>query len=176
MINLLTKAFDFRVYGIPLPRGLRGLSWIPVIVLALLFVSSVHGATEVVVAVRYVQEQGTSHAHLYLYGESGKLIHQLTNDDSYQDSDPFFAPDGKTIVFTREANGKTGIWSLEPHGEGLQQLSETPDWYKQEVPIAPILIHWGNPGARGQMLLQGVRMVWSHYRLPDGSCGTDRPG
>ena len=60
------------------------------------------GDSEIVVAIRYLQAKGTSHSHLYLYREDGKLLRQLTNDNSGQDSDPIFASDGETIVFTRE--------------------------------------------------------------------------
>src|SRR5437667_11254308 len=57
---------------------------------------------EIVIAIRYLQAEGTSHSHLYLYREDGKLLRQLTNDNSGQDSGPIFAPDGSMIVFTRE--------------------------------------------------------------------------
>ena len=60
------------------------------------------GASEIVIAIRYLQAQGTSHSHLYLYSEDGKLLRQLTKDNSGQDSAPIFSPDGETIVFTRE--------------------------------------------------------------------------
>lgn len=41
---------------------------------------------EIVVAIRYLQAEGTSHAHLYLYREDGKLLRQLTSDNTGQDS------------------------------------------------------------------------------------------
>jgi hypothetical protein len=49
------------------------------------------GDAEIVIAIRYLQAEGTSHSHLYLYREDGKLLRQLTNDDSGQDSGPIFA-------------------------------------------------------------------------------------
>jgi len=57
---------------------------------------------EIVIAIRYLQAEGTSHSHLYLYREDGKLLRQLTNDNSGQDSGPIFAQDGGMIIFTRE--------------------------------------------------------------------------
>lgn len=60
------------------------------------------GALEIVIAIRYLQAQGTSHSHLYLYRADGKLLRQLTSDNSGQDSGPIFTPDGASIVFTRE--------------------------------------------------------------------------
>ena len=65
------------------------------------------GPSETVVAIRYLQAERTSHSHLYLYREDGKLLRQLTNDGSGQDYAPIFAPDGNVIVFT-------GICSAEP--------------------------------------------------------------
>jgi len=46
---------------------------------------------EVVVAIRYLQPEGVSHAHLYLYREDGRLLRQLTRMDAGQDRAPIFA-------------------------------------------------------------------------------------
>src|SRR5882724_9834973 len=88
------------------------------------------GESEIVIAVRYLQAKGTSHSHLYLYREDGKLLRQLTNDNSGQDSDPIFAPNGEAIVFTREkANDTREFWSIDPLGKKLNKLDAAPDWY-----------------------------------------------
>jgi hypothetical protein len=88
------------------------------------------GDSEIVVAIRYLQAKGTSHSHLYLYREDGKLLRQLTNDNSGQDSDPIFASDGETIVFTREKpNDTREFWSIDPRGTKLKKLDTAPDWY-----------------------------------------------
>lgn len=90
------------------------------------------GASEIVIAIRYLQAQGTSHSHLYLYGEDGKLLRQLTKDDSGQDSAPIFSPEGETIVFTREKpNNVHEFWSVNPRGTDLKRLGAAPDWYAQ---------------------------------------------
>ena len=90
---------------------------------------------EIVVSMRYLQQTGTSHAHLYLYRADGKLLRQLTTDDTGQDQNPVFAPDGETIVFTRLSGaGTTECWSIEPRGTGLHPLTEAPDWYKTAKP------------------------------------------
>jgi len=87
---------------------------------------------ELVIAIRYLQAEGTSHSHLYLYREDGKLLRQLTNDHSGQDSAPIFSPDGETIVFTREKpNNRREFWSLKPGGTDLSRLDGAPDWYTQ---------------------------------------------
>jgi len=54
----------------------------------------------------------------------------LTNDNSGQDSDPIFAPNGEAIVFTREkANDTREFWSIDPLGKKLNKLDAAPDWY-----------------------------------------------
>jgi hypothetical protein len=40
----------------------------------LLIAPTSRGAPEIVIAIRYLQAQGTSHSHLYLYREDGKLV------------------------------------------------------------------------------------------------------
>jgi len=91
-----------------------------------------HGASEIVIAIRYLQAQGTSHSHLYLYAEEGKLLRQLTKDDSGQDAAPIFSPDGETIVFTREKpNNVHEFWSVRPRGTDLKKLDAAPEWYAQ---------------------------------------------
>jgi hypothetical protein len=90
------------------------------------------GTPEIVIAIRYLQAQGITHSHLYLYREDGKLLRQLTNDNSGQDSGPIFAPDGATIIFTREKpNNVHEFWSIDPRGPGLKKLEAAPDWYTQ---------------------------------------------
>src|SRR5438874_4382935 len=85
---------------------------------------------EIVIAIRYLQAEGTSHSHLYLYREDGKLLRQLTNDNSGQDSAPIFSPDGAMIVFTREKpNNVREFWSVEPRETKLKKLNAAPDWY-----------------------------------------------
>ncbi len=111
----------------------------PLILRALIIVSALAILTtqawadaEIVIAIRYLQAQGISHSHLYLYREDGKLLRQLTKDDSGQDSGPIFAEDGGMIVFTREKpNDVREFWSIDPRGTGLKKLEAAPDWYIQ---------------------------------------------
>ena len=100
-------------------------------------VATAHAATpsgEIVVAIRYLLPQGVSHAHLFLFREDGKLLRQLTRDETGQDMRPVFAPDGETIAFTRET-GREGqetrtYWSIRPRGGSLTRLAAAPAWYK----------------------------------------------
>src|SRR4051794_389803 len=93
----------------------------------LIAASPLNGASEIVVAIRYLQATGESHSHLYLYREDGTLLRQLTKVEAGQDLDPMFSPDGATIVFTREiAENKFEYWSIEPKGEGLKRLDAQP--------------------------------------------------
>src|SRR5438046_7694682 len=104
------------------------------LIVALLTLISVQSRAdpEIVIAIRYLQAEGTSHSHLYLYREDGKLLRQLTKDNSGQDSDPIFAPDGSVIVFTRERpDNVREFWSVDPLGKALKKLDVAPDWYTQ---------------------------------------------
>lgn len=97
---------------------------------------------EIVVANRYLQQSGTSHSHLYLYRADGRLLRQLTTDGSGQDRRPVFAPDGETIVFTRELpGGAKQYWSIEPLGKNLHLLDVPPEWYVQ-AKSAPSFNHY----------------------------------
>src|SRR5436190_17965787 len=97
---------------------------------SLLLGTPARGASEIVFAIRYLQAEGTSHSHLYLFREDGKLVRQLTNDNSGQDSAPIFAADGSMIVFTRErSNTVREFWSIDPLGKTLKKLEAAPDWY-----------------------------------------------
>ena len=85
---------------------------------------------EIVIAIRYLRAKGTSHSHLYLYREDGKLLRQLTKDNSGQDVAPIFDSTGETIVFTREKPNKVvEYWTIKPRGEGLKKLDAAPPWY-----------------------------------------------
>lgn len=101
------------------------------IIVSLFFsAASANAASEIVVAIRYLQAAGESHAHLYLYNEDGTLVRQLTKEESGQDTDPMFGADGETIVFTREiAETKFEYWSLELKGGVATRLEAAPEWY-----------------------------------------------
>ena len=124
---------------------------------------------EIVVAIRYLQAQGESHAHLFLYREDGTFLRQLTKDDSGQDLDPIFAPDGETIVFTREiSENKFEFWSIEPKGGGLKRLDTEPEWYAN-TKTSPYFIWPEMEGSGDDESAPAFGGRTQKFRAPDGS-------
>src|SRR5437867_13211318 len=97
-----------------------------------LLVTIARGDSEIVIAIRYLKAEGISHSHLYLYLEDGKLLRQMTNDNSNQDVAPNFDSNGETILCTREKPHKIiEYWMIKPSGEGLKKLDVAQSWYVQ---------------------------------------------
>jgi hypothetical protein len=127
-----------------------------------------NAASEVVVAIRYLEVKGMSHAHLFLYREDGTLLRQLTKDESGQDLDPIFAPDGETIVFTREiSENKFELWSIEPKGSGLKRLEQAPEWYSS-ANSSPYFA-WPDQGSGDDESAPAFGERSPRFRAPDGS-------
>jgi hypothetical protein len=151
-----------------------------VCVLVALLAINVRAASEIVIATRYLQAEGTSYSHLFLYREDGKFLRQLTSDNSGQDADPIFALDGETIVFTREKTGSPlEFWSVRPLGGVPTKLDSSPDWYEQtktspyftnrepagsETPSAS-----ESPTASAARTGAGMMGGRRSYKAPDGS-------
>jgi hypothetical protein len=141
--------------------------------------TDLYPASEIVVAIRYLQVEGVSHSHLYLYREDGKLLRQLTNWDAGQDVDPIFAPTGELIVFTRENEGKPlEFWTVQPLGGNPTKLESAPDWYEQ-TKTSPYFTNRNESGSAesasppsgdaipaGRAGMIGERKT---YKAPDGS-------
>ncbi len=139
--------------------------------LLLLAAGSVRADSEIVVAMRYFQQNGTSHAHLYLYRADGKFLRQLTADETGQDYAPLFSPDGETVIFSRRNDdGSTNHFSIEPRGGNLTKLPSAPDWYAaaKDSPSFGLLdndpdaerLFTGNDSSKGDP---------PTFRVPDGS-------
>jgi hypothetical protein len=142
----------------------------------LLTAISARAAAEIVVAIRYLQAEGTSHSHLYVYREDGKLLRQLTKGNSGQDSAPIFASDGSIIVFTREkSNNVREFWSIEPRGTGLKKLDAAPDWYAQAksspyfTNVEPEESTSSTPAPSPQESAATTATPPPSYKSPDGS-------
>src|SRR5438105_13630831 len=98
----------------------------------LILAINLRAASEIVIAIRYLQAEGVSHSHLYLYRDDGKFLRQLTADNSGQDVDPIFAPDGEAIVFTREkGSNPLEFWNVRQLGAAPTKLDSVQDWYEQ---------------------------------------------
>lgn len=124
-------------------------------------------ASEIVVAIRYLQAQGESHAHLFLYREDGKLLRQLTKEESGQDQDPMFAPDGESIVFAREiGENKFEFWSVEPRGGAPKRLEAEPDWY---AGAKSSYFAWPDLGSGDDESATPFGQRAPRFRTPDGS-------
>src|SRR3954470_17370681 len=131
--------------------------------------TTLNAASEIVVAMRYLQAEGESHAHLFLYREDGTLLRQLTKEERGQDLDPMFAPDGETIVFTREiAENKFEYWSIEPKGAGLKQLDTQPEWYAT-TKSAPYFVWPEIEGSGDDESAPAFGERTQRFRAPDGS-------
>jgi hypothetical protein len=88
---------------------------------------------DVALSIRYFKTEGTSHYHLYLYGDDGRVIRQLTAPEDAQDTAPMFSMDGSMIYFTREQHGRKQIFSLRPNGTQLHAVEEAPAGYPPRV-------------------------------------------
>jgi hypothetical protein len=131
---------------------------------------SLRAASEIVVAIRYLHAEGTSHSHLYLYREDGKFLRQLTADNSGQDVDPIFAPEGETIVFTREkGSNPLEFWSVPPLGGTVSKLDSVPDWYEQTKTSPYFTNRDANPAASPTASVAGIIGERKSYKAPDGS-------
>jgi hypothetical protein len=137
---------------------------------ALLLVAvGANAASEIVVAIRYLQAQGESHAHLFLYRDDGTLLRQLTKEERGQDLDPMFAPDGETIVFTKEiAENKFEYWSIEPKGGGLKRLEIEPEWYAT-TKTSPCFVWPDIEGSGDDESAPAFGERTQRFRAPDGS-------
>jgi hypothetical protein len=131
--------------------------------------TTLNAASEIVVAIRYLQAEGESHAHLFLYRDDGSLLRQLTKENSGQDLDPMFAADGETIVFSREiAENKFEYWSIEPKGGGLKRLDAEPEWYAN-TKTSPYFIWPEMEGSGDDENAPAFGERTQRFRAPDGS-------
>ncbi len=59
---------------------------------------------------------------IFLIKTDGTEMRQLT-DDVHRDRTPRWSPDGKRIAFYSNRNGNYQVWTINPDGSGLQQLT-----------------------------------------------------
>ena len=63
-------------------------------------------------------------SEIYIINLDGAGLTRLTNND-FEDDWPFWSPDGKTIGFISNRDGKREIYSMNADGSNLRQLSKT---------------------------------------------------
>jgi Tol biopolymer transport system component len=95
---------------------------------AILLIFTLRVQADVVVSLRYFKTEGTSHYHLYLYRDDGKMVRQLTTPEEAHDTNPIFSVDGSEIAFTRESKGSRRIMSIRPDGSALHSSAKAPAW------------------------------------------------
>lgn len=143
---------------------------------------NLRASSEIVIAIRYLQAEGMSHSHLYLYRDDGKFLRQLTSDNSGQDVDPVFAPEGEIIVFTREKpDSRLEFWSVRPLGGDSTKLDSAPDWYEQaktspyftnretSKPADSVSPATASPESSPSPSAAGMMGERRSYKAPDGS-------
>jgi hypothetical protein len=96
---------------------------------AMMLLVTLQSHADLVVSLRYFKTEGTSHYHLYLYRDDGKVARQLTAPEDAHDTNPIFSRDGSEIAFTREVKGGSKIMSIHPDGSAMRALAQVPAWY-----------------------------------------------
>ena len=91
----------------------------------------------VAVSIRYLQVEGTSHAHIFLYDWNGRLLRQLTRAENGQDLHPVFSPDGREIVFTRRFPASDEFWLISLSRGETRKIDSPPTWYQNAATAAP---------------------------------------
>ena len=69
---------------------------------------------------------GIGDADIFVMNADGSDERQLTTDDEFQDNEPNFLPDGRTIVFESDRDGDTDLYRLNvSDGSGISPLLDT---------------------------------------------------
>jgi len=69
---------------------------------------------------------GEGEESIFVSRTDGSDLRQLTHD-RFRNRGPVWSPDQKRIAFYSDRSGKYEIWSVDPDGNNLEQLTSTPD-------------------------------------------------
>lgn len=75
-------------------------------------------------------------AELYTSNLDGTNVKRLTNN-KYYDAEVAYSPNGKTILFSRQIDGKVDLWLMDADGTNQRQITHTDDWQEGGAFIMP---------------------------------------
>lgn len=75
-------------------------------------------------------------AEIYVSDLEGGNIVRLTDNRVY-DAEVTYAPDGHTILFGRQIEGRMDLWTMNPDGRNQKQITFTPDWQEGGAVFLP---------------------------------------
>ncbi len=129
-------------------------------------------------------------AELYTSDLDGKNVVRLTHN-KYYDAEVTYAPDGHSILFGRQVDGRMDLWTMDPDGSHQRQITFTPDWQEGGALFLPdnktiILRAWkkseehlprremhlfkiNEDGTELKQITSGDGTHWSPYPAPDGT-------
>ncbi|MFH1416914.1 MAG: hypothetical protein ABII12_01315 [Planctomycetota bacterium] len=73
----------------------------------------------------FASTRHSRHSHLYTKSIDGAVVTQIT-DESADDAQPAFSPDGKLIAFTSDRGGQWDIWVVDTNGRNPIQITRNP--------------------------------------------------
>jgi hypothetical protein len=123
----------------------------------------------VAVSIRYLQVEGTSHAHIFLYDWDGRLLRQLTKGENGQDLHPVFSPDGREIIFTRKLPTGDEFRLINLARGDTRRIEAPPAWYQSAAAEAPSFDLRINDEATGDAGKPSPSPAPTRLVAPDGS-------
>ncbi|WP_292223610.1 hypothetical protein [Brevundimonas sp.] len=66
-------------------------------------------------------------AEIYISDLTGGNVRRITNNE-YYDAEVSVAPDGKTVLFARQIDGKVDLWTANSEGGDQRQITFTNEW------------------------------------------------
>jgi eukaryotic-like serine/threonine-protein kinase len=83
-----------------------------------------------------VRQPNRMQEDLAVFDKSGENLRSLTND-KFRERIPRWSPDGKKIAFHSDRSGKYQIWTINPDGSNLEQITFTENVGAQSAVFSP---------------------------------------